>query len=135
LDLTLTSRSKDAAGGGIPMCGVPYHAADGYIARLVRQGFRVAICEQMEDPKTAKGVVKREVTRVVTPGTLTDAAYLDARAPALLAAVFPAADGRVPADARMHGAAWLDVSTGDFTASEYRGEDGLRQLAEDLTVL
>src|SRR5690606_12952305 len=54
LDLTLTSRSKDAAGGGIPMCGVPYHAADGYIARLVRQGFRVAICEQMEDPKTAK---------------------------------------------------------------------------------
>lgn len=135
LDLTLTSRSKDAAGGGIPMCGVPYHAADGYIARLVRQGFRVAICEQMEDPKTAKGVVKRDVTRVVTPGTLTDAAYLDARAPALLAAVLPAADARGPAESRVHAAAWLDVSTGDFTTSEYRGDEGVRQLAEDLSVL
>lgn len=136
LELTLTSRSKDAAGGGIPMCGVPYHAADGYVARLVRQGFRVAICEQVEDPKTAKGVVKREVTRVVTPGTLTDAGYLDARAPALLGALLPAQDdARVPPEGRVHAAAWIDVSTGEFTASEYRGPDGLRQLAEDLTVL
>ncbi len=135
LELTLTSRSKDAAGGGIPMCGVPYHAADGYVARLVRQGFRVAICEQVEDPKTAKGVVKREVTRVVTPGTLTDAGHLDARAPALLGALLPAQnDARVPPEARVHAAAWIDVSTGEFTASEYRGPDGLRQLAEDLTV-
>ena len=135
LDLTLTSRSKDAAGGGVPMCGVPYHAADGYIARLVRQGFRVAICEQVEDPKTAKGVVKREVTRVVTPGTLTDAAYLDARAPALLGALLPAVDARGAPASGVHAAAWLDVSTGEFTATEYRGDDGLRQLAEDLTVL
>src|SRR5688572_9684994 len=93
LELTLTSRSKDASGTGIPMCGVPFHAADGYVTRLVRQGFSVAICDQVEDPKTAKGVVKREVTRVVTPGTLTDVAYLDARAPALLAAVLPSARG------------------------------------------
>ena len=63
LDLTLTSRSKDAAGSGIPMCGVPYHAADGYLARLVKQGHRVAICEQVEDPKKAKGLVKREIGR------------------------------------------------------------------------
>src|SRR5919106_120112 len=90
LDLTLTSRSKDANGGAIPMCGVPHHAADGYIARLVRKGFRVAICEQMEDPKKAKGLVKREVVRVVSPGTLTDAGYLDAREPAFLAAIAPA---------------------------------------------
>ena len=69
LELTLTSRSKDANGGGIPMCGVPFHAVDGYIARLVRKGFRVAICDQVENPKNAKGVVKREVTRVVSPGT------------------------------------------------------------------
>ena len=62
LELTLTSRSKDAGGNGIPMCGVPFHAADGYIARLVR-GFRVAICEQVEDPKKAKGLVRREVAR------------------------------------------------------------------------
>ncbi len=68
LELTLTSRSKDASGGAIPMCGVPFHAADGYIARLVRKGFRVAVCEQVEDPKKAKGLVRREVVRVVSPG-------------------------------------------------------------------
>ena len=61
LELTLTSRSKDSTGGAIPMCGVPYHAGDGYIARLVKKGFRVAVCEQMEDPKKAKGLVRREV--------------------------------------------------------------------------
>src|SRR5437762_7715792 len=65
LELTLTSRSKDANSGGIPMCGVPFHAVDGYIARLVKKGFRVAICDQVEDPRTAKGLVKREVVRVV----------------------------------------------------------------------
>ncbi|HEY8551389.1 MAG TPA: hypothetical protein VIL35_15640, partial [Vicinamibacterales bacterium] len=94
LELTLTSRSKDGAGNAIPMCGVPYHAADAYITRLVKRGFRVAICDQVEDPRKAKGVVKREVTRVVSPGTLTDAAYLDAREPAFLMAVTVAgADG------------------------------------------
>ena len=87
LDLTLTSRSKDAGGNGIPMCGVPHHAADGYVARLVRKGFRVAICEQVEDPRKAKGLVRREVVRVVSPGTLTDANYLDAREPAFLMAI------------------------------------------------
>jgi DNA mismatch repair protein MutS len=91
LELTLTSRSKDAAGGAIPMCGVPYHAADGYIARLVKKGFRVAICEQVEDPKKAKGLVRREVVRVVSPGTLTDAGYLEAREPAFLMGISPAA--------------------------------------------
>src|SRR5437667_5941396 len=93
LDLTLTSRSKDANGGGIPMCGVPFHAIDTYIARLVKQGFRVAICEQVEDPRKAKGVVKREVVRVVSPGTLTDGNYLDAREPAFLMAVVAARGG------------------------------------------
>src|SRR3977135_2409398 len=87
LELTLTSRSKDANGGGIPMCGVPFHAVDGYIARLVKKGFRVAICDQVEDPRKAKGLVKREVVRVVSPGTLTDANYLDAREPARLGAL------------------------------------------------
>src|SRR5206468_6558308 len=87
LELTLTSRARDPNGGGIPMCGVPFHAVDGYIARLVRKGFRVAICDQVEDPRKAKGLVKREVVRVVSPGTLTDANYLDAREPAFLMAV------------------------------------------------
>ena len=89
LELTLTSRSKDSSGGAIPMCGVPYHAVDGYLARLVKRGFRVAICDQVEDPRKAKGLVRREVVRVVSPGTLTDAAYLDAREPAFLMAVAP----------------------------------------------
>src|SRR6185369_11693406 len=92
LDLTLTSRSKDA-NGGVPMCGVPFHAVDGYVARLVKKGFRVAICDQVEDPRKAKGIVRREVVRVVSPGTLTDAHYLDAREPAFLMAVAPAARG------------------------------------------
>ena len=95
LELTLTSRSKDSTGGAIPMCGVPHHAADGYIARLVKKGFRVAVCEQMEDPKKAKGLVRREVVRVVSPGTLTDAGYLEAREPAFLMGIFPASPRRL----------------------------------------
>src|SRR5918996_2362711 len=87
LDLTLTSRSKDSGGSAIPMCGVPYHAVDGYLAKLVTKGFRVALCEQVEDPKKAKGLVKREVVRVVSPGTLTDATYLEAREPAFLMSI------------------------------------------------
>src|SRR5437667_10442240 len=86
-ELALTSPARDPNGGGIPMCGVPFHAVDGYIARLVKKGFRVAICDQVEDPRKAKGIVKREVVRVVSPGTLTDANYLDAREPAFLMSV------------------------------------------------
>jgi DNA mismatch repair protein MutS len=130
LELTLTSRSKDA-GGGIPMCGVPFHAADTYIARLVKKGFRVAICDQVEDPKKAKGLVKREVVRVITPGTFTDSGYLDAREPAFLMAV-----ARTTArDKTTLGVALLDVSTGDFTATEYVGADGLQAFADELLVL
>src|SRR3989440_1553158 len=110
LELTLTSRSKDANGGGIPMCGVPFHAVDGYIARLVKRGFRVAICDQVEDPRKAKGIVKREVVRVVSPGTLTDVNYLDAREPAFLVALAPSdANGDGP---QTIGVALLDLSTG-----------------------
>ena len=130
LELTLTSRSKDASGGAIPMCGVPYHAADGYIARLVKKGFRVAVCEQVEDPRKAKGVVKREVVRVLSPGTLTDASYLDAREPAFLMALSPSAG-----DARGCGAALLDLSTGEFTTAEYHGDTGQAALADELAIL
>src|SRR3954471_8472175 len=126
LELTLTSRSRDANGGGIPMCGVPHHAVDGYIARLVRKGFRVAICDQVEDPRKAKGIVKREVVRVVSPGTFTDASYLEAREPAFLMAIAPG--DRI-------GVALLDVSTGEFIAAEYAGVDGAQTLAEEIAVL
>jgi DNA mismatch repair protein MutS len=132
LELTLTARSKDANGGGIPMCGVPYHAVDAYIARLVKKGFRVAICDQVEDPRKAKGLVKREVVRVVSPGTLTDANYLDAREPAFLMAVAPGPDG---SPGRTAGVALLDLSTGEFTVAEYSGPDGMQALADELAVL
>src|SRR5436309_15139351 len=130
LELTLTSRSKGANGGGIPMCGVPFHAIDGYITRLVRKGFRVAICDQVEDPRKAKGIVRREVVGVVSPGTLTDSNYLDAREPAFLMAVAtvtaqPRAtlSGSPRGEAEslaLHtlGVALLDLSTGEFTAAE-----------------
>ncbi len=134
LELTLTSRSKDAGGGAIPMCGVPYHAADVYIARLVKKGFRVAVCEQVEDPKKAKGLVRREVVRVVSPGTLTDANYLDAREPAFLLALAPPAEGARPAAATF-GVALLDLSTGEFTAAEYAGEAARQAVADELAVL
>ncbi|HEY6362492.1 MAG TPA: DNA mismatch repair protein MutS [Vicinamibacterales bacterium] len=127
LDLTLTSRSKDAGGNGIPMCGVPFHAADGYLARLVKKGFRVAVCEQVEDPRKAKGLVKREVVRVVSPGTLTDANYLEAREPAFLMSIVTSQDTL--------GVALLDLSTGEFTTAEYRGADGLQALADEIAVL
>ncbi len=133
LELTLTSRSKDVNGGGIPMCGVPFHAVDGYIARLVKKGFRVAICDQVEDPRKAKGIVKREVVRVVSPGTLTDAAYLDAREPAFLMAVAPMAH-RDNGGSTV-GVALLDVSTGEFTTAEYHGAEGLQALADELAVI
>ena len=127
LELTLTSRSKDAGGNGIPMCGVPHHAADAYVARLVKKGFRVAICEQTEDPKKAKGLVKREVVRVVSPGTLTDAAYLEAREPAYLMSIATAGD--------LYGVGLIDLSTGEFTTAEYRSGDGLQALADEIAVL
>jgi DNA mismatch repair protein MutS len=148
LELTLTSRSKEVNGGGIPMCGVPFHAVDGYIARLVKKGFRVAICDQVEDPRKAKGLVKREVVRVVSPGTLTDAGYLDAREPAFLMAIVPpplldparadaaarSAKGRHP-DGGVIGVALLDLSTGEFSATEYTGADASQALADELAVL
>src|SRR5437870_2169458 len=145
LELTLTSRSKDSNGGGIPMCGVPFHAVDTYIARLVKKGFRVAICDQVEDPRKAKGIVKREVVRVVSPGTLTDASYLDAREPAFCMAIvsgqsavgsrqgsLPTAHCPLPT---IFGVALLDLSTGEFTTAEYHGSDGVQALADEIATL
>ncbi len=143
LDLTLTSRSKDADGGSIPMCGVPFHAAETYLTRLVKKGFRVAICEQVEDPRKAKGLVRREVVRVVSPGTFTEGDYLDAREPAFLLAIAPSGlgseqssgGGRAAQVPVVVGAALLDLSTGEFMAAEYAGPDGHRALLDELAVL
>ncbi|MGE3488509.1 MAG: DNA mismatch repair protein MutS [Vicinamibacterales bacterium] len=137
LDLTLTSRSKDSAGTPVPMCGLPFHAADGYIARLVKKGYSVAICEQIEDPKKAKGVVKRDVVRVVSPGTLTDSAYLDAREPAfLMSIVATATSTKAPgAGTAEYGVALVDLSTGEFDVAEYSGVEGLTALRAEIAVL
>ena len=109
LDITLTSRGK-SAGEAIPMAGVPYHAAEGYLARLVKAGRSVAIAEQIGDPAASKGPVEREVVRIVTPGTLTDESLLEARQDALILAVAIGKTG--------YGLAWLDVSSGRFLISE-----------------
>lgn len=109
LEITLTSRNKEK-GTAIPMCGVPYHAAESYVARLIQKGHRVAICDQMEDPKFAKKLVKREVTRVVTPGTAMDATLIRPRENNYLAAVARAGPRT--------GLAYVDVSTGEFRVTE-----------------
>ncbi len=113
LQLTLTSRDKTKS---VPMCGVPYHSAGTYLQRLLRKGYRVALCEQMEDPKATKTIVRREVTRVLTPGTAVDAA-LDASESQWLASI--AATGSSAAAAV--GVAAIDLSTGDFRATEFSG--------------
>jgi len=125
LQITLTSRNKEK-GVDIPMCGVPYHAAEGYIAKLIRRGFKVAVCEQVEDPRFAKTLVRREVTRVVTPGTAADSS-LNAEENNFLAAVATAGD-RV-------GFAALDLSTGEFRATEFTGESAGRRIQEELEQL
>ncbi|MEJ2275837.1 MAG: DNA mismatch repair protein MutS, partial [Woeseiaceae bacterium] len=109
LDITLTARGK-SAGDPIPMAGVPYHAAEGYLAKLVRKGESVAICEQIGDPATSKGPVERRVTRIVTPGTLTDEALLTAERDNVVAAIAAAKD--------VIGIAWLDLSAGRFRLTE-----------------
>jgi DNA mismatch repair protein MutS len=109
LEITLTSRSKEQ-GQAIPMCGVPFHSAENYIARLIQKGYRVAICDQMEDPKVAKKLVRREVTRIVTPGTAMNAAVLRSHENNFLAAVM--------AQGARAGVAHVDVSTGEFRATE-----------------
>ncbi len=120
LDIALTKRGQHS-GQDIPMCGVPAHAMDGYLAKLIRNGFKVAVCEQMEDPAEAKkrggakAVVRREVIRVVTPGTITEDALLDARRHNYLAALADAG-GEI-------GLAWLDMSTGDFHTQQILAAD------------
>ena len=125
LQITLTSRNKEK-GVAVPMCGVPYHAAEGYISKLIRKGFKVAICDQMENPSPARKLVRREVTRVVTPGTAADSS-LSSEENNFLAALAQCGD-RV-------GFAALDLSTGEFRATEFRGEDAGRRIQEELQQL
>jgi DNA mismatch repair protein MutS len=123
LEIALTSRAKDRGGEPIPMCGVPHHAVHTYVARLVKHGYRVALCEQMEDPRTARGVVKREVVRVVTPGTQLESAALDASEAAFVLAVVPGTSSV--------GAAWIDATTGEFEVAQWEGSGAWDRLRDD----
>jgi DNA mismatch repair protein MutS len=125
LQITLTSRNKEK-GVAIPMCGVPYHAAEGYIGKLIRRGFKVAICDQVEDPRLAKKLVRREVTRVVTPGTAADSS-LSSEENNFLAALAQVNE-RV-------GFAALDLSTGEFRATEFQGEHAAQRVQDELQQL
>jgi DNA mismatch repair protein MutS len=121
LEIQLTARDRERS---IPMCGVPYHAAEGYLTRLLRKGYRIAICDQMEDPKLAKKIVRREVTRVLTPGTALDSS-LSAEQNNFLAALH-VTDG-------VAGIAMLDLSTGELRATEFTGPDAIAQSVDELT--
>ena len=116
LDITLTSRGK-SAGQPIPMAGLPFHAADNYLARLVKLGESVAICEQIGDPATSKGPVERDVVRIVTPGTITDEALLQGSRENLLVAV--------SSNDEHFGIASLDIGSGRFLVLEVAGQDAL----------
>jgi DNA mismatch repair protein MutS len=123
LEITLTARHRER-GNPVPMCGVPYHAAGGYINKLVRKGYRVAICEQTEVPSKATKLVRREVVRVITPGTAIDSQLLDARENSYLASVFGSGSGMA--------AAFLDLSTGEFLATQFSGESAWQRVLEQL---
>ena len=120
LDITLTARGQ-SAGAPIPMAGVPFHAVDSYLARLVRKGESVAICEQLGDPGSARGPIERQVVRVVTPGTVTDAALLEERADTLVAALVH--------EGAQFGLAWLDLAAGRFSVLQ---GDGANAIAAEL---
>ena len=127
LDLTLTSRdhAKDKAPEDkVPMCGVPFHSSEGYIARLVQKGYKVAICEQMEDPALAKGLVKRDIIRIVTPGTVTESSMLDESKNNYYACVF--------GQSGKFGAAFCDISTGAFSATAISGPDAEDAVCNEL---
>src|SRR5271169_2524579 len=124
LEITLTSRNKEK-GQGIPMCGVPYHAAEGYVARLIQKGYRVAVCDQMEEAGAGKKLVKREITRVVTPGTATESSLLRSHENNYLAAVFR--------NGTRAGLAHVDISTGEFRVTEIEAAE-VNSALENLNV-
>jgi DNA mismatch repair protein MutS len=124
LEITLTARHKERGGAGVPMCGVPHHSVSGYISKLIRKGYRVAICEQTEEASKTKKLVRREVVRIITPGTAIDPQLVESRECVYLAAVCGAGDS--------YGAAFLDLSTGEFRTTEAQGADAWPRIRADI---
>ena len=125
LELALTGRDCGEEERA-PMCGVPYHAVEGYIGKLVSHGYKVAICEQMEDPALAKGIVKREVVRMITPGTLTESSLLDEKKNNYICAVYLGEESV--------GISFADISTGSLSATEFSGEDRMNKLFGEIGI-
>ncbi|NWG12202.1 MAG: DNA mismatch repair protein MutS [Acidobacteria bacterium] len=125
LEITLTSRNKDKIGQPIPMCGVPYHSVDGYVARLLKKGFKIAICEQVEDPRTARKLVHREVTRILSPGTVVEEMLLEPKDHNFLASLKPGEEGV--------GLALIDLSTADFLTTEFAGTEAWAKSLDELS--
>src|SRR3989338_7117147 len=119
LDLTLTGRGKDE--NRMPMCGIPHHAAEGYISKLIEKGYKVAICEQVEDPKLAKGLVKRDIIRIVTPGTVIETSMLSEKSNNYLMAINH--------EKGKFGLAFVDATTGEFKLSDF---DSAEKLADEI---
>lgn len=133
LDLTLTGRNFSSEGPRVPMAGVPYHAAEGYIAKLVERGYHVAVCDQMSEPD-GKGPVDRAVTRIITPGTVIEPGMLSENRPNYLLAVVPTGNAS-ERDWRNVGIAYADISTGEFAATQMTGDDCAVMVLEELTRL
>jgi DNA mismatch repair protein MutS len=125
MEVTLTARHRER-GNPIPMCGVPYHAATGYIAKLVKKGYRVAICEQTEDPRSATKLVRREVVRVITPGTALESQLLETKQNCYLASICGSGEGM--------GLSLLDLSTGEFLTTQFPGETAWQRIQEQLEI-
>jgi DNA mismatch repair protein MutS len=132
LHITLTGREIQGMADRYPMAGVPHHALERYLARLVKRGFKVAVCDQVEDPKQAKGLVKRKVTRVVTPGTLVEDSLLDARSNNYLVAAVLGSSGNPSV---LCGVGVVDVSTGEFLITEINDDNSLKRIIEEINRL
>lgn len=135
LEITLTARGKDRSGKRMPLAGIPYHAVDTYLPRLINKGYKVAICEQLEDPKQAKGVVKRGVVRVVTPGTAIDSSMFSDASNNYLMAVAGREIGKSSRNAEKEielGVSFLDISTGEFLTTQFRDSENFEKLLSEL---
>jgi DNA mismatch repair protein MutS len=135
LEITLTARGKDRSGKRMPLAGIPYHSIDTYLPRLINKGYKVAICEQLEDPKQAKGVVKRGVVRVVTPGTAIDSSMFSDASNNYLMAVAGREIGKSSRNAEKEielGVSFLDISTGEFLTTQFQDSENFEKLLSEL---
>ena len=134
LEITLTARGKDRTGERMPLAGIPYHAIDSYLPRLINKGYKVAICEQLEDPKQAKGVVKRGVVRIVTPGTAIDSSMFPDASNNYLMAVAGREVGKSGKNTEKEievGISFLDISTGEFLTTQFRDSENFEKLLSE----